>query len=260
MVSMLTHLHHTPRVGPAQHRWARDAVRAAQLGAAALVVVTAVEWRSERGDAQPGQPDTRTPTELVRTEDAASVPNAGLAVASAGATAAAAPPTTAPVGETAAPQAPVTDVPVVATPAAEAPAPEAPAAEAPAAEEAAAAPAPMAGPPSVHIEVQSAETSGTAISAADVALESSFGTTVQVQVRDASSVVVATAMLNPGDVARIADLPAGDYHLTLHQTSGVSEPSPGVAISAAIWQRAGSVQVAAGEVLLISLQHHPVGA
>lgn len=40
---MLTHLHHGHPVSSPQHRWARDAVIAAHVGVAALVVVTAFE-------------------------------------------------------------------------------------------------------------------------------------------------------------------------------------------------------------------------
>ncbi len=206
MVAMLTHLHHTPRVGPAQHRWARDAVVAAQLGAAALVVVTALEWRGEsRGDTGPGPMGTPAASELVQTEPA-SHPRSTFG-------------------------SPGFDLPTSP-----------------------ASPVGTNSPSSVAISVQHG--TGTSSSAIGAPIDA-LGGPVEVRVIDGSFITVATALVNPGDQARIANLPAGTYRLILAQTTGVSEPTPGVAISAASSQLTDPVQVVAGDVLLVSLQPRP---
>lgn len=217
MVGMLTHLHHTPRVGPSHHRWARDAVVAAQLGAAALVVVTALEWRGDGGrDVQPGQQGASTGTEVVRTDGASHNRNAGTPIT-----------TPASAGSMVPPE--------LATP------------------------AELPDGSSIDIAVLRSGEAGTSTSAVGTPIEI-LGGPVAVRVIDAAFATVASTVVSPGDVARIADLPAGEYRLILSQTTGVSEPTPGIGISAAAARLTDPVQVTAGDVLLVSLQQRPATA
>jgi len=279
MDAMLTHLHHTPRVGPTHHRWARDAVVAAQLGAAALVVVTALEWRHDlQDDGAPGRTGAAD-TELVQTGDVGTGASAGSAYAEwaqPGATSqpgglslpvlAAAPVNADTSAAVPAEPAAAAELGVPAEPGVAADSagfadpvvPADPTVPANAAVPDHATPADPSGPASIAVSVEGGGT-GEATPALG-ALAAAFEGPVEIRVIDEASATVATAIVNPGDVARIVNLPTGTYRLLLSQTTGVTEPSPGVAISAARVQRTDPVELIAGDVLLISLQPRPTAA
>ncbi len=215
---MLTHLHHGHRVAPAHHRWARDAVVAAQLGAAALVVVTALEWRNDsRDNGRPSGAAQPASGSAALTEAPAAAVSAAAPVASAltdGSAAAASASVGVSAGNAMAP-----------------------------------------GPRAIDVAVLHGD-AGTAASAVRAPLQPMSGP-VEVRVIDTNFVTVSTLMVAEGGVARIADLPAGQYRLILIQTTGVSEPQPGVAISASTTQITDPLPIAAGDVLLVSLQPGP---
>lgn len=225
--SVLAHLHHGKRVRPHHHRhWARDAVVAAQIGAAALIVVTALEHA--RGD--------RTESaDAVRTEMAVATPGtaAGFGTST----------------DTGGPGAGALD----RFAGSEAPAPV-PAAEATGAPPVASTDPALPG----HIELALLHGDGTSAPVGHPTgpLLGPLSVTVQ----GADGATVATAEVPVGQVGRIEGLAAGTYRLVLSTESPITEPSEGVAIGAASTQLTDPISIVDGDVLLVAAQANPLPA
>ena len=228
---VLTHLHHSRRVPsdrPARssdadhgHHWGRDAVIAAQVGAAALIVVTALEAANRSsGDAAPVRGEQ---SEFV-------VENPATATVSG----------------------PGDQAPALSTPtdagglASSAPTPE----------PSVAAMAQQSGEGSIAISVVHGGDTVPAVEAIDGQI---LGP-VEVKVLDGTGNTIASTTVGLGEVGRIEGLPAGSYRLVLTQESPVTEPSPGVGIGASSAQMTGSITIGVGDTLLISVQPNPAAS
>jgi hypothetical protein len=216
---VLAHLHHTPRVRPHHHGWVRDAVIAAQLGAAALVVVTALEDRHSSGSSAEASGAAVT-TELVAegTPPTAVPPSGGDQPA---------------------------DHPAVAGPTA---------IGATAAAATGATSSTAASPPGrIEISVVRADTTTVGVDAPSSVVLGPLS----VSVLDGSGAVTATTTVELGQVGRLEGLAAGTYRLVLSSETPVTEPSPDVGISAASSEITGAIELTDGDVLLVAAQPAP---
>lgn len=226
---VLAHLHHTPRVRPHYSHWARDAVIAAQVGAAALIVVTALEHT--RRDSDDGAQATlaRTTVEQVAaapTTTASTIIDLRQGVA---------PVTTTP--------SPAASVNLAVDPTETV--------ETMASAGVLSAPAGLNG--RIDIAVEHA---GTAANALPTLTQDLFGP-IRVEVLGPDGTTVATSSVPVGEVGRIEGLPAGRYRLVLSTEAPVSQPAAGVAIGAANAQLTSDVELAEGDVLLVAPQANP---
>lgn len=233
---MLAHLHHTPRVRPHYPHWARDAVIAAQVGAAALIVVTALEHarHDSEGEAQratlsrttveqvAAAPVTTVTTVIDLRESPTPTTTAGVTLTGA-----------------AAPDAVATAAAVASATAVES--------AAPAAAGVLAAPVVLQGQIDVAVEHDGAATS------AFPALTQDLLGPIRVEVLAADDAAVATTVVEVGQIGRIEGLPAGRYHLVLSTESPVSATGD-AAVSAANAQLTSEVVLVDGDVLLIAPQ------
>ena len=210
---MLTHLHHGHRVSSHQHRWARDAVIAAHVGVAALVVVTAFEQLKghEQLSSNSSGAGTEQPFEVVAGGRAgvSLPPPAGGGTTGGGANVA-------------------SGAALVAAGQTEA-----------------------SSPASIEISLLHGGERSQAV-AVDPVLGPSLGP-LRVDVLDAGNTKVASTEVVVDQVARVPGLPAGVYRLVLSQQSQPSEPSPGVGISAANAQVTDPIELTEGDILLIAL-------
>lgn len=98
---------------------------------------------------------------------------------------------------------------------------------------------------------------GTALPAVEPISGPLFGP-LHVQVLGADGASVATVDVPVDQAGRIEGLAAGSYRLILTQQTPVTEPSAGVAISAASAQATGTIALEDGDVLLIAAHSNPV--
>lgn len=229
---MLAHLHHTPRVRPHYSHWARDAVIAAQVGAAALIVVTALE-HTRRDSDRDAQQSTLARTTVEQVAPAATPTTTATTVIDLRQGAA-------PITTTPAPAASVSIAAVGTEPVETMPS-------------VGVLTAPSALSGRIDIAV---EHGGTASNPLPTLTQDLFGP-VRVEVLGADNATVATASVAVGEVGRIEGLPAGRYRLVLSTETPMTEPAPGVAIGAANSQLTSEVELAEGDVLLVAPQANP---
>jgi hypothetical protein len=215
---VLAHLHHTPRVRSHQRSWTRDALIAAQVGAAALVVVTALENDRPSGGATEDAAG-RTPTELVQAVPAArAVPSTVAATTGADG------------------QQSILGVAGLDDQAVPAPA--------------AAAATTVQPPGRIEIAVLHADTTASSVAQPGSLLLGPLSVTVL----DGAGAVVTTTTVQPGEVGRLERLAPGPYRLVLSSETPVTEPTPGVAIGAASSELSTTIELIDGDVLLVAAQ------